>query len=110
MEKLFSYGTLQLESVQMANFGRRLHGNHEVLKNYKVLDLEIKDKKVIEQSGKNIHPIAMYTGNPADEIEGILYEITKEELKHSDEYEVSDYKRILVTFESGNQGWIYTSH
>jgi len=42
-----------------------------------------------------------------DKIEGMLYQITKEELMQADKYEVEDYKRVKVTFESSKQGWIY---
>ena len=36
MELLFSYGTLQQENVQLANFGRRLTGVSDTLVNYKI--------------------------------------------------------------------------
>ena len=47
MELLFSYGTLQQENVQIANFGRVLKGNSDVLPLYNVDQLKISDKKVI---------------------------------------------------------------
>ena len=34
-EFLFSYGTLQLEAVQMANFGRLLTGQRDVLEGFR---------------------------------------------------------------------------
>ena len=34
MEKLFSYGTLQMEHVQQETFGRKLHGVKDTLAGY----------------------------------------------------------------------------
>ena len=48
MELLFSYGTLQQENVQIANFGRVLKGNSDVLPRYNVDQLKITDKKACE--------------------------------------------------------------
>lgn len=107
MPLLFSYGTLQLEQVQLETFGRLLKGEKEVLRGYKLTDLEITDAEVLRKSGKKIHTIALFTGNKNDSIEGFLYEITDDELMHADAYEVKDYKRIEVVFESGRKGFVY---
>ena len=109
MEKLFSYGTLQLASVQEANFGRLLNGKKETLIGFIVGKIKIKDKEVIRQSGKEYHPILRYTGNPKDEINGTLYEVTKDELLKADSYEVEEYSRIKVKLKSGEIGWIYVA-
>lgn len=42
-QKLFSYGTLQIEAVQIKNFGRKLVGHSDVLACYKIRDCLIKD-------------------------------------------------------------------
>ncbi|MHA7831994.1 MAG: gamma-glutamylcyclotransferase [Flagellimonas sp.] len=42
-------------------------------------------------------------------MEGILFEITDTELRETDNYEVSEYHRILETFESGKKAWVYVS-
>lgn len=106
-ELLFSYGTLQLEAVQLASFGRILTGTKEILKGYKIEQLEITNASVIAKSGKAFHPIAMPSTHPEDYIEGTLYQISLDELQQADAYEVDDYKRVQVTFESKKQGWIY---
>ena len=56
MEKLFSYGTLQMENVQKETFGRLLVGAKDVLLGYVLSEVKIKDKAVIEKSGTDIHP------------------------------------------------------
>lgn len=107
MENLFSYGTLQLESVQLETFGRKLTGKADALVGYTVGMIEIKDEEVIAASGATHHPIVRYTGNPADVVPGVLYQITETELANADEYEAEDYKRVLVELQSGDKGWLY---
>lgn len=107
MEYLFSYGTLQLENVQLKLFNRILHGEIDVLLGYKTNTISISDKKVQKLSGESIHKIISYTGNEADRVEGTVYSITFDELMHSDKYEVIDYKRIQVKLNSGKVVWVY---
>lgn len=110
MEKLFSYGTLQLPQVQMDTFGRYLEGKKDILQGYKLEEVEINDPEVIKSSGKNIHPMLVFTGNKNDEITGVLFKITKEELAQADKYEVSAYKRVKEVFKSGTSGWVYVEN
>lgn len=107
LENLFSYGTLQTEAVQLATFGRRLHGSADTLRGYHLGMLRIEDPAVIATSGAADHPIIAFTGNAADEVKGMLLEITRDELLHADAYEVSDYQRIAVTLASGKRAWVY---
>ena len=109
MEKLFSYGTLQLPQVQESLFGRILAGTKEELHWYKVEKLKITDQAVIEKSGTDMHPILVQTGKPQDVVAGMVFEITQAELEKADEYEVDDYRRTLATMRSGTQAWIYCS-
>ena len=109
MEKLFSYGTLQLPQVQESLFGRILAGAKEQLPGYKVEKLKIKDQGVIEKSCTDMHPILVHTGDPTDVVAGMVFEVTQAELEKADEYEVEDYRRTLATMRSGSQAWIYSS-
>ena len=54
MEWLFSYGTLQQEDVQQANFGRLLEGHADQLPGYTIGSVQITDARVIRESGKDI--------------------------------------------------------
>ena len=47
-ENLFSYGTLQQESVQLKNFGRLLNGKSDNLLAYELRDCLITDNEVIK--------------------------------------------------------------
>ncbi|NML57627.1 gamma-glutamylcyclotransferase family protein [Chryseobacterium cheonjiense] len=107
MPNLFSYGTLQKEQVQIETFGRILHGQKDVLTGYRLEMLEITDPEVLRKSNQKYHPILVFSGNPEDQVEGILFEVTDEEILQADEYEVDDYKRIEAVFRSGKSGFIY---
>lgn len=106
---LFSYGTLQFENVQLENYGRTLSGSKDVLNYYKLEQVEITNKEVLTKSKQRFHPIAIPSKNKDDFIEGVIFEITAQELQQTDDYEVSDYKRVLALFESGKKAWIYIS-
>ena len=106
-ELLFSYGTLQLESVQLATFGRRLVGVADALPGFAQSWLQIDDAEVVATSGETHHPIVMFTGNAADSVAGTVFNITHDELLSADAYEVDDYTRIAVTLGSGQTAWVY---
>lgn len=106
-EKLFSYGTLQYEAVQLANFGRKLEGCKDKLPEFALSMLEITDPDVIATSGEAFHPIVTYTGDSADTVEGMVFDVSIDELKRADAYEVADYKRVAVKLDSGVSAWVY---
>ena len=107
MERLFSYGTLQLEPVQLATFGRKLNGEVDTLMGYVLSEVEINDPDVVKTSGKTHHPILKYTGNNNDLVSGTVFELTEEELAQADGYEVEDYIRVLGQFQSGKAAFVY---
>jgi gamma-glutamylcyclotransferase (GGCT)/AIG2-like uncharacterized protein YtfP len=107
---LFSYGTLQLEKVQIESFGRLLKGNPDRLYQYKLENLMITDATVLEKSQASVHPIAVKSNCAEDFIDGKIFEISEDELKKADDYEVEDYMRVLETFESGLSAWIYVQN
>ena len=106
-EFLFSYGTLQLDSVQQATFGRLLTGNADVLAGFELRPLPIEDEYVIAVSGKSEHTIASFTGRDSDTISGTVFEVSVEELQQADEYEVEPCRRISVILQSGRRAWVY---
>ncbi|MPT49060.1 MAG: gamma-glutamylcyclotransferase [Sphingobium sp.] len=106
---LFSYGTLQLESVQRASFGRLLEGWADVMPGYSRMMLEITDPDVVRTSGERFHPVVSPSDNPADQVEGMAFRITPDELAAADRYEVSDYKRVEVVLGSGTRAWVYVA-
>ena len=107
MERLFSYGTLQQQNVQLATFGRLLKGAPDALVGFKQELVAITDPDVLAKSGKDVHPIVMQSENSADRVEGTVFELTAAELAAADAYEVADYERIAVTLASGAGAWVY---
>lgn len=109
MQLLFSYGTLQHENVQQANFGRKLVGYKDSLPQYVVDQLRIKDPRVLRESGMEFHPILRYTGNSKDQVTGTVFELTEDEIARADDYEVDDYRRVKAQLKSGRICWIYAA-
>lgn len=105
--RLFAYGTLQQREVQLANYGRPLDGTPDVLGGYRLEPLTITDPEVVRLSGKAVHTIACATGNPADRIPGVVFELTEAELAATDRYEVDVYGRVEVTLDSGTRAFVY---
>jgi len=105
--KLFSYGTLQQENVQLETFGRRLEGQADALPGYRREMVRITDPAVIATSGADHHPIVMESGDPADAVAGTVFDVTEAEITAADTYEVADYRRVAVRLRSGLDAWVY---
>ena len=104
---LFSYGTLQLDSVQLASFGRLLESEADALVGWRRDWLEITDPAVLAASGERFHPVVSRSDDAADTVEGTVFRITADELAAADRYEVSDYVRVQAPLRSGRQAWVY---
>ncbi len=108
-ERLFSYGTLRQAEVQLATFGRTLQGTEDALPGYRLDVLTISNPDVVGVSGVEQHPVAVPTGSASDQVPGMVFEVTAEELASADVYEDADYRRIQVTLASGLQAWLYVA-
>ena len=106
-ELLFSYGTLQLEPVQMATFGRPLAGTGDALVGFELASLEIEDPAVIAISGTALHTMARFTGRASDVVAGTVFAVTPDEIQNADRYEVAAVKRVAVILRSGIRAWAY---
>ena len=106
-ERLFSYGTLRLESVQLELYGRRLDGRPDVLIGYRLVMITIEDQDFVIASGSAQHRNLQFTGNPSDFVEGMVFSLTSEELQKSDAYEPEGYERALVQTRAGLNVWVY---
>ncbi len=109
MPLLFSYGTLQLEKVQRAIFGRELEGQKDTLLGFHREMVEITDPDVLAKSGECFHPIISRSGDMSHAIEGTVFELSDAELLSADEYEVDEYKRESVDLASGRIAWLYVA-
>ena len=104
---IFSYGTLQLETVQRTLFGRRIEGRDDVLHGFIVTTIEITNPAVLDASGTATHLALVATEGPTDGIAGKIYALSAAELAVADDYEGDEYRRILVPLASGAQAWVY---
>jgi gamma-glutamylcyclotransferase (GGCT)/AIG2-like uncharacterized protein YtfP len=105
--RLFSYGTLQQEAVQMSTFGRLLGGDELV--GFEQSLYEIKDPEFVAASGKAHHAIVTFTGRPDDRVRGTVFEVTEDELAKSDRYEPDGYERVSTVLRSGREAWVYAA-
>lgn len=105
-ELLFSYGTLQLASVQRSQFGRLLDGADDVLHGYRQIEITIRDPDVLEASGIETH-LALVPDPEAPPIPGKVFRLSSEELSAADVYESENYARVAVVLESGTTAWVY---
>lgn len=104
--RLFSYGTLQLDHVQRALFGRTLDGTPDALTGYATVALGFRDPAAVATSGVATH-LALVPRADAPPIAGMLYTLTPDEMAMADAYETDAYARVAATFASGARGWVY---
>jgi len=104
---VFSYGTLQLSEVQLANYGRTLEGSPDALLGYRLITLPDRDPDAVRISGTKTHFVVRRTGDPADRVPGVVLLLTAEELARTDRYEGSDYGRAKLVLESGRRALVY---
>jgi gamma-glutamylcyclotransferase (GGCT)/AIG2-like uncharacterized protein YtfP len=104
---LFSYGTLRLPEVQLANYGRLLDGLADAHAGYRLIPVEITNPDVVRVSGKAVHTIAVASADPTDRVEGIVFLLSDAELAATDAYETGSYARVEATLESGRSAWVY---
>ncbi len=97
MERIFTYGTLQDTPIQMQVIGRTLGtGTPDTLRGYKMAKLV------------SIHDIYnIIQPQTGSVVNGIVYEVTTEELAKIDEYEGDAYLRVSATLVSTIRAWVY---
>jgi gamma-glutamylcyclotransferase (GGCT)/AIG2-like uncharacterized protein YtfP len=98
MPLLFSYGTLQLDEVQMSIFNRILVGYQDELPGYQLGSVRAGNAEYA-----NVVPDGVDASVP-----GTVYEVTEAELRAADAYEEdAAYVRIEVELASGRRAWVY---
>jgi hypothetical protein len=108
-ERLFSYGTLRLPHVQRQLFGTELPSTADAIVGWRIRMLRIADSDVVALSGEAEHPILEHTGVSADRVDGVVLEITADQLAAADTYEVDDYRRVRAKLASGGETWVYAA-
>ncbi len=107
MPLLFSYGTLQLDDVQVATFGRRLQGEPDELPGFEPSLVRIEDPLALA-SGRTHHANVTFNGRTDSRVSGMVFEVSDAELAAADRYEqAAAYTRIAATLSSGKRVWVY---
>lgn len=104
---LFSYGTLQLPSVQETTFGRLLEGERDAVVGFRLGAVRIEDPHVVAASGSEVHPVLVPADDPTAVVEGTVYVLGDAALGAADDYEVDAYARALFPLRSGRTAWVY---
>lgn len=108
MPLLFSYGTLQEESVQRALFRRTLSGQNDELVGFERSIVKIDRSPATTASSDRYHVNVMPNERSDSRVSGMVFEISDSELSAADEYENLDgYKRTIGTLASGKNAWVY---
>ena len=108
MARLFSYGTLQQEEVQLSTFGRKLDGQKDLITGYEPSLLKITDPALAARLGKSHHDNISPTGDDWSNVQGTVFEVTEAELAMADTFEGRFfYKRVTVNLASGTDAWVY---
>ena len=108
MPLIFSYGTLQEDRVQLATFGRLLQGRPDALVGFAPSSVPIADPHLVAASGRTHHANVIFDGKNDSRVNGMVFEITDDELAATDRYEqTAAYTRIAATLASGAMAWVY---
>ena len=108
MPLLFSYGSLQQESVQLSTFGRRLNGQHDALLRFEPSQVKIDDPQLVATLGTTHHANVTFNGNDESCVPGMAFAIAEAELASVDGYEAEfSYRRVEATLASGRHAWVY---
>lgn len=106
MHRLFTYGTLQLPRVQETLFGRLVPMTPDALTGYRREEIAVGRDEVIDTSETKVHPI-LVPDESAAPIQGMVLELSTEELAAADRYEEPEYRRVTVRLESGLAADVY---
>ncbi len=96
MIKLFVYGTLLDPQIQINVFSRQIEGFNDNLIGY---------RKIHRRFNDGIYPDLIEDNKSV--VNGIVLQITDEDLKKCDLYEGEEYKRMKVKLESGELADVY---
>ena len=108
MPWLFSYGTLQLDLVQLATFGRLLRGHADALPGFTTALVPIANAEDARRFGRTHYDNVVSDSRPGSAVAGTVFEVTDAELAAADDYERdAAYERIPAVLASGQQAWVY---
>jgi gamma-glutamylcyclotransferase (GGCT)/AIG2-like uncharacterized protein YtfP len=99
MPRVFSYGSLQQDQVQLATFGVLLPGVAAEIVGFELAHLHREGKRLANVVRSRI---------PENRVRGTVFEFTAAQLAVADAYERTDnYVRIEVSLAAGGEAWVY---
>jgi ribosomal protein S18 acetylase RimI-like enzyme len=108
MPLLFSYGTLQRESVQLSTLGRTLGGEPDALIHAELSTTPIRDPRTVARFEKTHHANVVFNGNSDNRVAGTVLDVTDADLSAIDGYEAGDaYARRRAMLASSREAWVY---
>ncbi|HEV7608699.1 MAG TPA: gamma-glutamylcyclotransferase family protein [Steroidobacteraceae bacterium] len=110
MPLIFSYGSLQQDAVQLANYGRVLHGERDELIGWVRTKVDVPEWHKAAAAGLSHYANVERTPESGDAVTGTVFELTDAELAATDAYELdAEYARVVVALASGRSAWVYVS-
>ena len=108
MPLLFTYGTLRLQDVQLATFGRFVRGEQDEIVGAERVMITVDDPDVVAATGRPEHADLRFNGKASARVAGTVLDLTDAELAEADKYELlARYRRKEVTLASGRSAWVY---
>ena len=106
---IFNYDASKSNDIRLHNNSNKHNGTKDTLSGYKLHDLNIGKLTSIEQNEVRNQSIAMKSTDHSNKIEGLVFEITGDELIQIDKSKVYDSKRVMETTDLGAEVWVYVA-
>jgi hypothetical protein len=100
---LFSCGALRRPEVQLAWFGRLLTGADDALPGHLASPLGVAALNAGEDPG----PVVSPSSDPRDEVTGVVFEVSGQDLSKVDQHEAAGCVRRYLRLKSGINAWVY---
>lgn len=106
--QLFSYGVFTQPAVHRRVYGRRLVGTLDALPGYRLRFVNVADE-TSDLLRLRRQPAAVPTGDDADVVAGMLYEVSNLELAAVDAVNSALFERVWVELASGESAWVFVA-
>jgi len=98
MVNIFTYGTLMDESVRTRVLGKEITGKNDSLSNFKLKQHSI------------LYSYPVVEKDEGNNVVGMVFEVTDNDLVKLDYYESDYYRREKVTLDSGVKSMVYVEN
>jgi gamma-glutamylcyclotransferase (GGCT)/AIG2-like uncharacterized protein YtfP len=95
MNNIFTYGTLMDASVRTRVLGKEITGKNDSLSNFRLKKHSV------------LYSYPVVEKNEGNNVKGMVFEVTDDDLINLDRYESDYYRREIVTLDSGVKSMVY---